>query len=160
MKKSVLELHNRLLVCLLILKPSTNDLRCCSRIKEESYDYSSRYAYSLWSKWSNTLKQFVGKSQRIVWMFLTILWDWHLKERWREGVRGGTKNPFNFQVVFLMSVACYMFILYVIIFKRIIRKAKMLEKDEVERIKSKNVYFFFFFSSFFIIFILWTARIF
>lgn len=75
-------------------------------------------------------------------------------------MRGGTKNPFNFQVVFLMSVACYMFILYVIIFKRIIRKAKMLEKDEVERIKSKNVYFFFFFSSFFIIFILWTARIF
>ena len=72
-------------------------------------------------------------------------------------MRGGTKNPFNFQVVFLMSVACYMFILYVIIFKRIIRKAKMLEKDEVERIKSKNVYFFFFFSS---IFILWTARIF
>ena len=75
-------------------------------------------------------------------------------------MRGGTKNPFSFQVVFLMSVACYMFILYVIIFKRTIRKAKMLEKDEVERIKSKNVYFFFFFSSFFIIFILWTARIF
>ena len=75
-------------------------------------------------------------------------------------MRGGTKNPFNFQVVFLMSVACYMFILYVIIFKRTIRKAKMLEKDEVERIKSKNVYFFFFLSSFFIIFILWTARIF
>ena len=30
-------------------------------------------------KWSNTLKQFVGSSQRIVWMCLTILWDWHLK---------------------------------------------------------------------------------
>ena len=47
-----------------------------------------------------------------------------------------------------MSVACYMFILYVIIFKRIIRKAKMLEKDEVERIKSKNVYFFSFLVAF------------
>ena len=35
----------------------------------------------------------------------------------------------------------------------------MLEQDEVEGIKSKNVYFFSFLVAFFI-FILWTARIF
>ena len=31
------------------------------------------------TKWSNTLKQFVGNSQQIVWMCLTILWNWRLK---------------------------------------------------------------------------------
>ena len=31
------------------------------------------------TKWSNTLKQFVGKSRRIVWVCLTILWGWYLK---------------------------------------------------------------------------------
>ena len=29
--------------------------------------------------WSNTLKQFFGESQRIVWVCLTILWGWRLK---------------------------------------------------------------------------------
>ena len=32
------------------------------------------------TKWSNTLKQFVGKNRRIVWVCLTILWGWHLKD--------------------------------------------------------------------------------
>ena len=31
------------------------------------------------TKWSNTLKQFVGKSRRIVWVCLIILWVWRLK---------------------------------------------------------------------------------
>ena len=31
------------------------------------------------TKWSNTLKQFVGNGGRIVWVCLTILWDWRLK---------------------------------------------------------------------------------
>ena len=31
------------------------------------------------TKWSNTLKQFVGFCRRIVWVCLTILWDWHLR---------------------------------------------------------------------------------
>ena len=31
------------------------------------------------TKLSNTLKQVVGNSKRIVWVCLTILWDWHLK---------------------------------------------------------------------------------
>ena len=31
------------------------------------------------SKWSNTLKQFIGNSRRIVWVCLTILWVWRLK---------------------------------------------------------------------------------
>ena len=31
------------------------------------------------TKWSSTLKQFLGKSRRIVWVCLTILWDWRLK---------------------------------------------------------------------------------
>ena len=31
------------------------------------------------TKWSNTLKQFIGNSRRIVWVCLTILWDWRLK---------------------------------------------------------------------------------
>ena len=31
------------------------------------------------TKWSNTLKQFVGKRTRIVSMRLTILWGWRLK---------------------------------------------------------------------------------
>ena len=30
-------------------------------------------------KWSNTLKQFVGNSRRIVWVCLSILWGWILK---------------------------------------------------------------------------------
>ena len=31
------------------------------------------------TKWSNTLKQFVGFFRRIVWVSSTILWGWHLK---------------------------------------------------------------------------------
>ena len=31
------------------------------------------------TRWSNTLKQFVGNSQQIVWVYLNILWGWHLK---------------------------------------------------------------------------------
>ena len=31
------------------------------------------------TKWSNTLKQFVGNSRRIIWVCLAILWGWHLK---------------------------------------------------------------------------------
>ena len=31
------------------------------------------------TKWSSRLKQFVGKSRRIVWVCLTILWGWRLK---------------------------------------------------------------------------------
>ena len=31
------------------------------------------------TKWSNTLKQFVDNSWRIVWECLTILWGWRLK---------------------------------------------------------------------------------
>ena len=31
------------------------------------------------TKWSSTLKQFVGNSRRIVWVCLTILWGWRLK---------------------------------------------------------------------------------
>ena len=31
--------------------------------------------------WSDTLKLFVGKSHRIVWVRLTILWGWRLKAR-------------------------------------------------------------------------------
>ena len=31
------------------------------------------------TEWSNTLKQFVGFCRRIVWVCLTLLWDWRLK---------------------------------------------------------------------------------
>ena len=31
------------------------------------------------TKWSNTLKQLVGNSRQIVWVFLTILWGWRLR---------------------------------------------------------------------------------
>ena len=31
------------------------------------------------TKWSKTLKEFVGNSRRIVWVCLTILWDWRLR---------------------------------------------------------------------------------
>ena len=31
------------------------------------------------TKWSNTLKQFVGNSRQIVWVRLTILWGLRLK---------------------------------------------------------------------------------
>ena len=31
------------------------------------------------TKWSNTLKQFFGNIRGIVWLYLTILWGWHLK---------------------------------------------------------------------------------
>ena len=36
------------------------------------------------TKWSNTLKQFVRCSQRIVWVRLTILWSWRLNGWWRR----------------------------------------------------------------------------
>ena len=32
------------------------------------------------TKWSNTLKDFVGKSRRIAWVCLTIVWGWRLKD--------------------------------------------------------------------------------
>ena len=32
------------------------------------------------TKWSNTLKQFVGNSRQVVWVCLTILWCWCLKD--------------------------------------------------------------------------------
>ena len=32
-------------------------------------------------KWSNTLKQFIGLCQWIIWVCLTILWSWRLKGR-------------------------------------------------------------------------------
>ena len=31
------------------------------------------------TNWSNTFKQFIGNSQRIVWVCLTMLLDWRLK---------------------------------------------------------------------------------
>ena len=31
------------------------------------------------TKWSNILKKFVGKTQQIVWVCLTISWGWCLK---------------------------------------------------------------------------------
>ena len=31
------------------------------------------------TEWSNTLKQFFGRSRRIVWVCLTIIWGWRLK---------------------------------------------------------------------------------
>ena len=31
------------------------------------------------TKWSNTLKQFVDNNGRVVWIYLTILWDWRLR---------------------------------------------------------------------------------
>ena len=31
------------------------------------------------TKWSNRLKQFIGNSGQIVWVFFTILWGWRLK---------------------------------------------------------------------------------
>ena len=36
------------------------------------------------TKSSNTLKKFVGNSQRIVWLCLTILWGWRLKVKETE----------------------------------------------------------------------------
>ena len=41
------------------------------------------------TKWSNTLKQFVGNRRRIVWLSLTILWVWRLKD-WSRA------NPLKF----------------------------------------------------------------
>ena len=32
------------------------------------------------TKWSNTLKQFLGNSQRVVWVGLIILWGWCLND--------------------------------------------------------------------------------
>ena len=31
------------------------------------------------TKWSNTLKQFIGKSLQNIWVYLIILWGWRLK---------------------------------------------------------------------------------
>ena len=32
------------------------------------------------TRWSNTLKQFVGCCRRVVWVCLTVLWGWRLKK--------------------------------------------------------------------------------
>ena len=37
------------------------------------------------TKWSNTLKQFVSNSRRIVWVCLIILWGWRLKGQMNVG---------------------------------------------------------------------------
>ena len=52
------------------------------------------------TKWSNTLKQFVGNSWRIVWVCLTILLGWHFKgenRRWRKTKNRKKKHSNNDQ---------------------------------------------------------------
>ena len=50
---------------------------CCKNNHERNWDLIPLSAKP--TKWSNTLKQFVGKSRRTVWVCLNILWDWRLK---------------------------------------------------------------------------------
>ena len=40
------------------------------------------------TKWSSTLKQFIGCCRRIVWVCLTILWDWSFKGYTYEMITG------------------------------------------------------------------------
>ena len=49
--------------------------------KENDYSHASFFnpLRANPTKWSDTLKQFVGNSGQIVWVCLTILWKWHLK---------------------------------------------------------------------------------
>ena len=51
--------------------------RNLTRSRESPFSFNPLCANS--TKWSNTLKQFVGCWQRIVWVCLTILWGWRLK---------------------------------------------------------------------------------
>ena len=46
------------------------------------------------TKWSNTLKQFVGKSRRIVWVCLTILWRWQAI----KGLTSYLRDHFQIQI--------------------------------------------------------------
>ena len=62
----------------------------CYNLKLSSAWVGTENAYPMFNplsanptKWSNTLKQFVGKCRQIVWVCLTILWDLHLKA-WNE----------------------------------------------------------------------------
>ena len=57
---------------------ATNDKRCLqiSLLTFVEFDPLSFKP----TKWSNTLKQFVGFCWRIVWVCLTILWGCHLKD--------------------------------------------------------------------------------
>ena len=67
-----------------------------SLMKHQDFNYSYEGDHDLWwkihaisfnnplstnpTKWSNKLKQFVSNSRRVVWVCLTILWGWGLKE--------------------------------------------------------------------------------
>ena len=44
------------------------------------------------TKWSNTLKPFVGFYRRIVSVYLTILWGWHLKSPMLIGILSVTRS--------------------------------------------------------------------
>ena len=43
----------------------------------ESFRFSFIPLSANLTRWSNTLKEFVGKSQQFVWVCLNILWGWH-----------------------------------------------------------------------------------
>ena len=57
------------------------------------------------TKWSNTLKQFIGNSQQIIWVFLTILWGLALKRlSW-------VNNIWSDSGVFILDISKLMMIL-------------------------------------------------
>ena len=58
----------------IIIIPSTGHLQI---LLLKSSNFKSLSANS--TKWSNSLKQFVGYSRRIVWVCLAIFWGWRLK---------------------------------------------------------------------------------
>ena len=51
--------------------------KCLSTVGTDFSDVNSLSTNP--TKWSNTFKQFIGNSRRIVWVCLTILWGWCLK---------------------------------------------------------------------------------
>ena len=65
-------------------KTSLYTRKCFSSLKKlvwltESFLFSFIPLSENLTRWSIPLKQFVGKSQQIVWVCLNILWGWHLK---------------------------------------------------------------------------------
>ena len=47
--------------------------------KKQTFNMSFNPLSTNLTTWSNTLKQFVGSSRRIILVCLVILWGWHLQ---------------------------------------------------------------------------------
>ena len=56
------------------------------------------------TKWSNTLRQFVGCCRRIVWVCLTILWGWRSKDYYKNMSKLLTYFQINIRYLWYLGI--------------------------------------------------------